>query len=316
MLILRIYIYNFFYGFYIQFLKKKGFRNNINPFSFEILFIKPLGGCGFKPITPSWFSSSLFFVEVYNILKRKLISLFKIELHEYIYFLIDLYISYKAVILSGQGYNNRELYKHILRFMHLNIYYEFAIFFNKNLEYYSKKIRNDIFITTIFILKLCFSLYYSAAPAFRYASSQYFNYPPFTVIIISISGIAFWYKISEILEPLLGKNYYINIIADNTFSIMINHSLALDLVRTFFAFISKNTKYCKDFNFKRYYSMEVTYIYIPNNNLQSGIIYFLSCLIIPIIMQKIINIIKKLILQIFKIKLIFNKLKYNNNIKQ
>ena len=97
-LILRIYIYNFFYGFYIQFLKKNGFKININPFSFEIIFIKPLGGCGFKYITPSWFSSSLFFVEVYNILKRKLISLFKIELNESFYFLFDFCISYKTVI--------------------------------------------------------------------------------------------------------------------------------------------------------------------------------------------------------------------------
>ena len=141
--------------------------------------------------------------------------------------------------------------------MHLNIYYEFAIFFKKHLEEYTKRIRNDIFIGNIFIIKLCFYSYYSKAPIFYYGVSKYYNYPPFTVIIISISGIAFWFKISEILEPLLGKNYYINIIADNTFSIMINHILALDLVRTFFAFISKNTKYCKDFNFNRYYSMQV-----------------------------------------------------------
>ena len=88
---------------------------------------------------------------------------------------------------------------------------------------------------------------------------------------------------------------------------MINHLLALDFVRTFFALISKYTKYCKDFNFKRYYSMETSYFYIPNNIIQSGIIYFLSCLILPIIIQKIINLIKKTILKPFKEKLILNK---------
>ena len=248
-------------------------------------------------IAPSWFSSSLFFVEFYNILKRKIISFFKIKLHESVYFLIDLCISSITVILSNQGYNNCSLNKHILRVMHLNIYYEFAIIFKKHLERYMKRIRNDIFILNIFFLKLCFHLYYSSELFFYYGASKYYNYPPFTVIIISVSGIAFWFKISEFLEPLLGKNYYINIIADNTYSIMINHLFSLDLVRTFFAFISKNTKYCKDFNFNRYYSMEVNYIYIPNNILQIGSIYFLSCLIIPIIIQKIINIIKKSILK-------------------
>ena len=129
-------------------------------------------------------------------------------------------------------------------------------------------------------------------PAFYYGMCIYNNYPPFTVILISILGITFWVRLSSNLEPILGKNYYINTIADNTFSIMINHSLAQDIVRTIFALISNYTSYCKDFDLNRYYSMDVTYIYIPRNVLQSGIIYFLSCLIIPIIIQKIINKIK------------------------
>ena len=291
-LIFPIYTYNFFYGFYIQVLKKIGFRNNIRPFSFRILFIEPLGGCGFKHITPSWFSSSLFFVEVYNILKRKVFSFLKIELHESIYLIIDLIVSSNSIIFSNKGYNRFAIYMHILRFLHLNIYYEFGIFFHKHLEKIDKLIRSDIYFACIFFCKLCFHLYYSNVPSFYYGMSIYNNYPPFTVILISLLGIIFYLRLSSNLEPILGMNYYINIIADNTFSIMINHSLAQDIVRTSFALISKYTSYCKDFNFNRYYSMEVAYIYIPRNVLQSGIIYFLSCLIIPIIIQKIINKIK------------------------
>ena len=288
-LIIPIYQYNFFYGFYIQLLKKFGFRNNIRPFSFRILFIEPLGGCGFKHITPSWFSSSLFFVETYNIIKRKIVSLLKIEIHESIYFIIDIFISSCCVVLSNKGYNLIDIHMHILRFLHLNVYYEFGIFFNKHLEFLVQKIRNDIFFASIFILKLSFHLYYSKTPAFYFGKSQYFNYCPFTVIIISILGILFWFRIGEILLPVLGKNLYINIIANHTFSIMINHSFAIDLIRTLFAIISKNSQYCKNFDFNRYYSMDVTYIYIPNNVVQSGIIYFINCLITPIIIQKIIN---------------------------
>lgn len=93
-------------------------------------------------------------------------------------------------------------------------------------------IRNDIYFSIIFFLKFCFILYHSKSPSFYYGKCDYYSYPPFTVIIVSILGIAFWYRISDILEPILGKNYFINIIADNTFSIMINHLLALDFVRT------------------------------------------------------------------------------------
>lgn len=291
-LILPIYTYNIFYGLYIQLLKRCGFSNNIRNFSFQIVFIEPLGGCGFKHIRPSWFSSSLFFVEVYNILKRKIVSLLRFKFNEYIYFAIDSYIAYICVIFSNKGYNRIILYSHILRFLHLNFYYELGIFFNRHLENLCRLIRNDFYFIIIFTLKLSFHLYYSKAPEFYYWQSFYCGYHPFTVIIISVLGIAFWLRISEILEPLLGKNYYINIIANNTFSIMINHCLAQDMVRTIFALISRYTKYCKSFDFKRYYTMDNIYIYIPNNVLQTGIIYFLSCLIIPIIMQKLINFIK------------------------
>lgn len=303
-LIFPIYIYNLFYGFYIQYLKKLGFRKGIRPFSLEIIFIKPFGGRGFRNILPSWFSSSLFFVEVYNILKRKIISilLYKKEIHELIYFLFDLFISSLSIIYSNKGYSQLELYWHILRFLHLNIYYQFGILYNKHLEKNLDLIRSDIYFFFIFSSKLCFHLYYRKVLAFYYGGCNYSGHSPFTVILISILGIAFWTRIGGILEPLLGKNYYINNIADNTFSIMINHILALDLVRALFATLARKTKYCKDFNFNRYYSLDDRYIYIPYNVLQAGIIYYLSCLILPIIIQKLIIKIKNKFINFCKFK--------------
>lgn len=288
-LIAPIYYYNLFYSFYIQFLKKKGFYININPFTFKNIIIEPLNGRGSRNINPSWFSSTLFFVEAYNIIKRKIIFFFNISIHESIYFIIDLFFSYYSVIFSNKGYNQLNRHIYILRFMHLNIYYQLGIIYNKHLEFIIKKIRNDIYFVNIFILKLCFHLYYSNQPCFYYGASQYYNYSPFTVIIISILGILFWVRISEILLPSIGNSFYMNIVADNTFSIMINHIFALDIVKTIFAYISKNTRFCKGFDWKKFYSLDVTYFFIPNNVLQSGIIYFLSCLIIPIIIQKILN---------------------------
>ena len=298
-LIVPIYSYNFFYGFYSQFLKSKGF-NIISDFNFRKIIIEPLTGRGFRNIYPSWFSSTLFFVEVYNIFKRKFVTIFKKRIHESIYFIIDCVFSYYSVIFSNKGFNKLIPHMFILRIMHLNVYYQFGIFYNKHLELGAKKIRNDIYFFVIFSLKLCFHLYYSDQPCFFYGKSQYYNYHPFTVITISILGILFWIRISEILLPSIGNSFYINIIAGNTFSIMINHILALDIVRAFFAFISKNTRFCKDFNFKKYYSLNAAYIFIPNNVLQAGIIYFLNCLIIPIIMQKIINKLKYLIFKSIK----------------
>lgn len=291
-LIIPIYFYNFFYVLYIQFLINFGFKYNIKPFNFRTLLFSPLGGGGVRNVYPSWFSSSLFFIETYNIIKRKATSFF-FGIQEPLYFVIDFVLAYFSVIFSNKGYNKYFLNICILRTIHLNIYYAFGILYRKHLEILIKIIRNDIYFLTIFLLKLIFHMYYSDEISFYYGGSQYYNYPPFIVIIISIFGIFFWVRISEIIEPSIGKSFYVNIIADNTYSIMINHIFALDLVRAILAFISKNTKYCKNYDFNKFYSLKASYIFLPNNVLQSGIIYFLSCLIIPIMIQKIINKIKR-----------------------
>ena len=144
-------------------------------------------------------------------------------------------------------------------------------------------------------------------PVFQYSKSEYYKYSHLTVIINSIVGILFYYRICDLLEPLIGKNFYINIIADNTFSIMMNHFLGIFLIRVLFAIISKNTKYFKDFNFNKHKST-VNYIYIPNRINSFGIIYFLNCLIFPIIIQKLINKIKLIISK--KSEFIYNLIEY------
>ena len=294
-LIIPIYLYNIFYGFYNHLLKNIGFEN-IRPFSFRIIFIEPSIGKGYRNVLPSWFCSALFCVQVYNILKRKLTTtIFKKKTHELFYLIIDFFISSYSVILSNKGYNNITAYRIILRFTHLNIYYELGIFYKNDIEAFVENIKSDIYFIIIFTLKLLFHLYYSKEINFYYGASQYYNYSPLTVIIISILGISFWIRICRILEPILGTIFYINIIADNTYSIMINHLAAIDIIKMFFAFISKKTHYCKNFDFKRFYLFDSSYIYIPNNVRQSGILYFISSLYIPIIIQKAIDNIKKII---------------------
>ena len=303
--LIPIYIYNIFYGLYIELKKKFGFKNS--ELCFNTIFIKPLRGNGFLYINPAWFSIYLLYVEIYNILKRKFVSLIKIQLNEFIYFIIDFIISYYMVIYSNKGYHKIIIYRVILGFMHLNIYYQLGIFYRKKLEKYFKKINNDIYFIFIFLSKLFIHIYYRKEPGFYYGAANFYNYPPLIVIFVSILGIAFWLRICEIFEPVLGKSYYINLIADNTYSIMINHLLALDIIKFMFFLINKYTKFCKDFDVKKYYHMNVFYIYIPYKIKQIGILYFLNCFLFPILFEKI----KKFI--IYKLLNIYNtKIKYKN----
>ena len=233
---------------------------------------------------------------------------FKLDINELLYFSIDFIISLYAVYYSNLGYNKKLIYASVLRTIHLNIYYQLGIFYKKSLEIFFNKLKSDILFIIIFISKFLIHLYYGKELAFYYGLSNYYNCSPLIVFLISFLGIIFWMRFSEIFESILGKNYYINIIADNTYSIMINHSLALDMVRTIYFLISKYTKYCKNFDKKKYFNLDPRYIYIPNIKMrQLGIIYVLNSLFFPIIFQKIINNIKKYIIhKLNKIKKIKN----------
>jgi len=70
------------------------------------------------------------------------------------------------VIYSNKGYHKIILYRVILGFMHLNIYYQLGRFYRKILEKYYKKINNDIFFIFIFLSKLCIHVYYRKKPGF------------------------------------------------------------------------------------------------------------------------------------------------------
>ena len=152
--LIPIYIYNIFYGLYIEIKKKFGFKNS--QLCFNTIFLKPLSGNGFLYIHSAWFSIYLLYVEIYNILKRKFVSLLKIKLNEFIYFIIDFIFSYIMVIYSNKGYHKIILYRVILGFMHLNIYYQLGIFYRKILEKNFKKINNDIYFIFIFLSNYVF----------------------------------------------------------------------------------------------------------------------------------------------------------------
>ena len=61
----------------------------------------------------------------------------------------------------------------------------------------------------------------------------------FLPLITSITGTAFWLKISKALSPVLGDNKLVNFISDNTFFIMTHHLLYKSLFFGILAYIGK-----------------------------------------------------------------------------
>lgn len=121
-----------------------------------------------------------------------------------------------------------------------------------------------------------------------------------TPIISSITGILFWLKISEILEPSLGNSKIINFISNFTSDIMIHH--------LFWSFLSNLTIWkmsglfnLKGFNVDRF-KTTIYYFYMSGFE-QSKIFYAIIALAMPLIVRFFYNMLKnKIVLLIEKKK--------------
>lgn len=171
----------------------------------------------------------------------------------------------------------------LVRLLYFIPFYSLGVFYKRVLEEYDRKIPGVVFLPVVFGIKLLIHLYYGRS--LSYAPSWCtFKENAFMPLIVGILGIAVWVRIAGILEPVLGKNRLVNLIADNTYSIMINQFMGFMIVKGVYAMICRFTPYLQDFDMNAFRS-DIWYCYLPKGMGQMGIFYMLAGLFIPIGIQ-------------------------------
>ena len=169
-------------------------------------------------------------------------------------------------------------------------FYSLGILYKKYEKY--DRLPSVVYFSIIMGIVIFFIFLKDGIPGFTISWCNDFTSNPLSPFVVGFLGIAFWLRIAKILEPVVGRNKYINIIADNTYSIMINQFLGFMIVKTLFAFISKYSGYFNNFDMYKY-KTDIWYYYIPHNLSQLLILYLIAGIIFPIIVQLTINKLKK-----------------------
>ena len=107
-------------------------------------------------------------------------------------------------------------------------------------------------------------------------------------ILIGFLGIAMWMRIAVILEPVIGRSRWINLVADSTYSIMMNQFLGFMLVKTAFALGSRVYAGFANFDWIRY-KTDIWYYYMPKGVVYTLIIYSFAGVAFPILVQMLLN---------------------------
>ena len=101
-------------------------------------------------------------------------------------------------------------------------------------------------------------------------------------------GIALWLRIAKILEPVIGKSKVINLIADNSFSIMTNHFLGFFIINAFYWVVLEKILHTGHFDVVAF-KTNFWYQYCPTGLPQFQIFQLIAGLGIPILIQTAIN---------------------------
>ena len=278
-LILPLYLWNFLYAFLVEILQEFGFTigEHVN---LRKLFLEPIySGHQFGYNLAGWFVIPLFMIQIFNIILRKTASALKVNIKEPVYFIISYIMGLIGIILTQQNLNTG-WWVVLVRFLTLIPFYGIGILYKKYEKY--DKSDNLAYFSIIFIIALILIYIFNEMPIYVYAWGSLFKQGYLIPHIVGFLGIAFWLRVAKILTPAIGRDKYVNIIANNTFPIMINHLFGFMIVKSVFSFIHKKTSFAAGFNMEAYKN-DLWYYYLPHNLPQMYIIYIVFGLLFSVV---------------------------------
>lgn len=303
-LILPMYLWNFVYALIAQILTLRGFSFGAGVTINQLLLMPLYNGHQYVYNLPTWFIFPLFTVEVFNVFFRKLLSPIKGHVKEIVYVCVAIILGMLGIYLSVNGLNNGWGLI-ITRMLCFIPFYCVGYFYKTTLEE-KDNFPNVLYFGIVIFAELAIIIYKGGTLSWEQSWSRYaeFNAWPF---VVGFLGIAFWLRIARILEPVVGKSRSINLIADNTFSIMVNQFLGFMLVKSIFAFCYKHSNSLfSDFNWNEYHT-NIWYYYLPKGLFQTRIIYIVVSIVLAIFIQKTVDYVKMKIFDSKKEKLISSK---------
>ena len=290
-LLIPLYIWNFVYAGVILILSNFGFTIGEKPTLYNLLVAPLSNGHQFAYNLAGWFVFPLFCIEVFNTLFRKFLSPVFKEKKEHVFFALYLLIGIAGVYMAMQELNTG-IFLVLTRIMYLLAFYGLGIYYRQILESHDT-LPSRYYFSIVIALELIIIYIYKKAPGYVPSWSLYAD-DPFIPFIAGFLAVAFWLRVARILEPVIGKSLWVNAIADNTYSIMINQFAGFMLVKAVFAALKSFTPLCSEFSIELFKS-DLLYFFVPNGLNQFKIIYLIAGLVVPILIQRCLERIRRLI---------------------
>lgn len=179
------------------------------------------GGTSFGFNDPAWFVPLLLCVIIgYSVIRK----VFGKHWNDTAAMIVFAVFGAAAVALSQTSFRTHNTFM-LMKVPCFLQYYHLAVFFRNKLERYFDRASTLTVCLGAVLVNIVLLIIYGYEMSFPlYATMGGFQpKAPFLPLLTSITGIAFWLKISKLLVPVLGQNKLVNFISDNTAFIMTHH---------------------------------------------------------------------------------------------
>lgn len=281
-LMLPYFVWNLFYGLLTELLHSRGFGIG-EALSLKTLFVSPfLDGHQFMYNFPAWFVPVLFLLEVINVIMRKVLSLLKLR-YEWLIFAGCLLAGMLTVYLAAGGHV-WGYYKLPGRLLFMMPGFQLGRIYKEKLEKYDTMEDGPCLLAVmgiqVVITICCGGLAFSAVWVTSFSSG------PVVPYLTVMTGIAFWLRISKIINKMPYLSRKLVYIGRNTYSIMMHHVACFMLVKGFYYLLSVYTPLCEGFD-KEMFFQEINFVYLAGDSQASKWLYLLAGIGLPLIIANV-----------------------------
>ena len=125
-----------------------------------------------------------------------------------------------GIYFASKGYN-KGFWLFLDRILYFIPFFSLGILYNKKLEKFDK-LNNTIYFAIVFLIQLLIITINGKTVTYTPSWCNDFDRNVIMPFIVATLGIAFWLRIAQILEPIVWNSKIVNIISENTFSIMVH----------------------------------------------------------------------------------------------
>lgn len=282
-LIIPLYAYNLFYGLFSTIMYNKGFTIGEKLTLYTAIVSPWTDGLHFYWNMGAWFVGTLFLTHLYNIIIRKAIRVNGI-VYETLFVLFNICVGVLGAYLHRLGYNQTVFFV-LERVMFFIPFYSVGYYYKTFLE---GRIRcpNSIYFFLVVALQLILKYCYrQGTPYYNVARADYSSDGLVAPFLFGFLAIAFWIRIAKIVAPITKNSKIINLLADNTFSIMENQFIGFFILNTIYYALFVSFPNSQFFSMKfniDLYKTSIWYEYLPFDMSAFSILYLFFGLLFSI----------------------------------